>query len=124
MLAITSSESTSRLKGYDALGRVPPRSLGPMRPGSRYDRARSTSLWACTCTPTSRTPDGCRRDALDLLESKLLPGEGWAMEPPLFNHSEGKDGFTQAPWEELTLGRPNLLRTIDALDILRTAGRW
>jgi hypothetical protein len=61
--------------------------------------------------------------ALDLLESKLVPGEGWAMERKLFNHSAGKDGFTHAPWDEVKLGRANLLLTIDALEILRTAGR-
>jgi hypothetical protein len=62
--------------------------------------------------------------ALDLLESKLVPGEGWAMERKLFNHSAGTDGFTHAPWDELKRGRANLLLTIDALEILRTAGRW
>ena len=41
--------------------------------------------------------------ALDLLESKLVPGEGWAMERKLFNHSAGTDGFTHAPWETVTL---------------------
>ena len=59
-------------------------------------------------------------NALDLLESKLLPGEGWPMERKLFTHSPGKDGFTHAPWEDVTLGRANLLLTIDALEILRT----
>ena len=62
--------------------------------------------------------------ALDLLESKLVPGEGWATERKLFNHSAGTDGFTHAPWEGVTLGRANLLLTVDALEILRTAGRW
>ena len=38
-------------------------------------------------------------NALDLLESKLIPGEGWATERKLFTHSPGKDGFTHAPWE-------------------------
>ena len=37
---------------------------------------------------------------------------------------QGTDGFTHAPWEEVKLGRANLLLTIDALEILRTAGRW
>jgi hypothetical protein len=62
-------------------------------------------------------------NALDLLESKLLPGEGWPMERRLFNHSPGKDGFTHAPWEGVKLGRAHLLLTVDALEILRTAGR-
>jgi hypothetical protein len=62
--------------------------------------------------------------ALDLLESKLLPAEGWATERKLFNHSAGTDDFTHAPWEQVTLGRAHLLLTVDALEILRTAGRW
>ena len=62
--------------------------------------------------------------ALDLLESKLVPGEGWAMERKLFNHSTGTEGFTHAPWETLALGRANLMLTVDALEILRTARRW
>jgi hypothetical protein len=69
------------------------------------------------------TDERCTQ-ALDLLESKLLPGEGWAMERRLFNHAEGTDGFTHAPWEQVRLGRANLLLTIDALEILRRAGRW
>jgi hypothetical protein len=61
--------------------------------------------------------------ALDLLESKLLPGEGWAMERRLFHHSKGKEGFTHAPWEALVCGRAHLLLTVEALEILRAAGR-
>ena len=63
-------------------------------------------------------------NALDLLESKFLPDEGWATERKLFTHSEGKDGFTHAPWEKPKRGRATLLLTIDALEILRAAGRW
>jgi hypothetical protein len=63
-------------------------------------------------------------EALDLLESKLILGEGWPMERKLFNHSEGTDDFTHAPWEQSKHGRANLLLTVDALEILRTAGRW
>ena len=62
--------------------------------------------------------------ALDLLESKFVPGEGWAMERKLFNHSPGKEGFTNAPWEKPTLGGAHLLFTVDALEILRAAGRY
>src|SRR5262245_61297260 len=61
--------------------------------------------------------------SLDLLESKFIPGEGWATERRLFTHAEGKDDFTHAPWEAPTRGRANLLVTVDALEILRTAGR-
>lgn len=63
-------------------------------------------------------------NALDLLESKFAPGEGWAMDRRLFNHSEGKEGFTNAPWEAVTRGRASLLPTVDALEVLRAAGRW
>jgi hypothetical protein len=63
-------------------------------------------------------------NALDLLESKLIPGEGWTMEGKLFNHAPGQDGFTHAPWNEGRLGRANLLLTIDALEILQASGRW
>ena len=61
--------------------------------------------------------------ALDLLESKFSPGQGWATERKLFNHSEGSDDFTHAQWEAPTLGRANLLLTVDALEILQSAGR-
>jgi hypothetical protein len=63
-------------------------------------------------------------DALALLESKFLPGEGWATERRLFTHTAGKDDFTHAPWEKASRGRANLLLTVDALEILRAAGRW
>jgi len=63
-------------------------------------------------------------NALDLLESKFIPSEGWAAERRLYNHAEGADGFTHAPWEAAKLGRANTLLTIDALEILHTAGRW
>ena len=63
-------------------------------------------------------------DALDLLESKFLPGKGWSMERKLFHHGEGKDGFTHAPWETLARNGAHLLLTVDALEVLRAAGRW
>jgi hypothetical protein len=62
--------------------------------------------------------------ALDLLESKYLEGEGWATERKLYNHSHGKPGFTNAPWEASARGRANLLLTVDALEVLQLAGRW
>jgi hypothetical protein len=63
-------------------------------------------------------------NALDLLESKFLPAEGWATERRLFTHAPGKDDFTHAPWEGPKRGRAHLLLTIDALEVLRNAGRW
>ena len=56
--------------------------------------------------------------------ARIIPGEGWAVERKLFNHAAGTDGFTHAPWDRVRLGRANLLLTVDALEILRTAGRW
>lgn len=64
----------------------------------------------------------CER-ALDLLESKVIDGEGWAMERKLFSHTKGKDDFTHAEWEKQTLGRANLFLTVDALEILNAARR-
>ena len=45
------------------------------------------------------------------------------MERKLFNHSAGTDGYTHAPWEQVKLGRANLLLTVDVLEILGAAGR-
>jgi len=64
----------------------------------------------------------CER-ALDLLESKVVDGRGWPMERRLFSHSKGKENFTNAEWERETLGKANLFLTVDALEILKAAGR-
>ena len=74
--------------------------------------------------PRGNVTDPRCANALDLLESKVVPGEGWAIERRLFNHtSVGTDGYTHAPWEEVKLGRANLLLTVDVLEILGAAGR-
>jgi hypothetical protein len=62
--------------------------------------------------------------ALDLLESKFIEGEGWATERKLFNHSPGRDGFTNARWEDDRLGAASQLLSVDALEVLRTANRF
>lgn len=62
--------------------------------------------------------------ALDLLESKFLPGEGWAVERKLYSHASGAEGFTRAPWGSVTSGRAHLLLTVHALEVLQAAGRW
>jgi hypothetical protein len=64
----------------------------------------------------------CER-ALDLLASKVIDGQGWAMERKLFSHTKGKGDFTHAKWEKETLGNASLFLTVDALEILNTAGR-
>jgi hypothetical protein len=64
----------------------------------------------------------CAR-ALDLLESKMIDGQGWAMERKLFSHTKSKDDFTHAEWEKETLGKASLFLTVDALEILNAAGR-
>jgi len=64
----------------------------------------------------------CER-ALDLLESKVVDGQGWAMERKLFSHSKGKENFTHALWEKETIGKASLFLTVDALEILNAAGR-
>jgi hypothetical protein len=65
----------------------------------------------------------CER-ALDLLESKFIDGEGWAMERKLFHHSPKRDGFTNARWADDRLGSASQFLTVDALEILRRANRF
>src|SRR5262245_48163599 len=61
--------------------------------------------------------------ALDLLESKFIDGQGWAAERKLFSHAKGNDDFTHAEWEKETLGNASLFLTVDALEILNAAGK-
>ena len=61
--------------------------------------------------------------ALDLLESKFIEGQGWAAERKLFSHAKGKKDFTHVLWEKETLGKASLFLTVDALEILKAAGR-
>lgn len=62
--------------------------------------------------------------ALNLLESKFMTGQGWAAERRLYSHTKGKEDFTNAYWENETLGKASLFLTVDALEILRAAGRF
>ncbi len=63
-------------------------------------------------------------EALDLLEAKFIPDQGWAMERRVFHHSRARgNDFTSVYWEKETLGKANLLLTVDALEILKCAGR-
>ncbi len=61
--------------------------------------------------------------ALDLLEAKLVEDQGWMAERKLFSHSKGREDFTHAEWEKETLGKASLFLTVDALEILKAAGR-
>ena len=62
--------------------------------------------------------------ALDLLESKFVAGQGWEMERKLFHHNKNKQGYTNVYWEMEKLGRANQFLTVDALEILKKAGRF
>lgn len=62
--------------------------------------------------------------ALDLLESKFIEGQGWEMERKLFHHNKNKEDFTNVHWEKETFGKANQFLTVDALEILRKAGRF
>ncbi len=62
-------------------------------------------------------------DALDLLESKMIAGEGLNAERKLFSHKQGADDFTHAPWHGDDFGKANAYLTVDALEILAAAGR-
>jgi hypothetical protein len=62
--------------------------------------------------------------ALDLLESKLVARQGWPAERRLFSHTRGSKDFTHAEWDKETLGKASLFLTVDALEILKAAGRW
>ncbi len=55
----------------------------------------------------------CKK-ALDLLESKFIDGEGWALE-------RKTTAYTDAFWSRERHGRANLFLTVDALEILKQA---
>ncbi len=62
--------------------------------------------------------------ALDLLESKFVEGQGWVMERKLFHHNKNKQGYTNVYWEmEKLRGGANQFLTVDAMEILKKAGR-
>jgi hypothetical protein len=80
-----------------------------------------TGLHVLTRSGHIRDPR-CKR-ALDLLASKVIDGQGWAMERKLFSHVDGNDDFTHAEWEKELIGKANLFLTVAALEILNAAGR-
>jgi hypothetical protein len=75
-------------------------------------------------TRSGHVKDARCEQALDLLVSKLVDGEGWAAERKLFSHVRGNEDFTHAEWEKETLGKANSFLTVDALEILKAAGRY
>jgi len=65
------------------------------------------------------------RDALDLLESKRLPGGGFPLERKIFKVSAAiTTRGSRADWGPFGSTRPNPFVTIDALYILKMAGRF
>lgn len=74
-------------------------------------------------TKSGHIQDPRCNQALELLESKLIAGEGWAAERKLFSHARGKSDFTHAEWEKEKHGKASLFLTVDALEILKAAGR-
>ena len=63
-------------------------------------------------------------DALDLLESKRLPDGGWPAEARFYRHSnEVELGNDDVDWGGTSTRRMNEWVTVDALGVLRAAGR-
>lgn len=44
-------------------------------------------------------------------------------ERTLFSYTTGKDNFTHVEWDKEKLGKASLFLTVDALEILKAAGR-
>ena len=63
-------------------------------------------------------------EALDLLESRFIEGQGWPMERRLYHNSKNRDGYTNARWQDEKTGKANQFLTVDALEILQKAGRF
>jgi hypothetical protein len=67
------------------------------------------------------TDDRCA-DALDLLESKQLPSGGWAAEAPYYR-PDGNSSRDHVDWGPTNASALNEWVTVDALTVLRAAGR-
>ncbi len=64
-------------------------------------------------------------EALDLLESKRLPNGGFPAEMRYYNTTKPElSGFSIFDWGGTSKTRMNPFVTIDALSILKSAGRW
>lgn len=93
------------------------------RPSYPYPRLYDFTTGLHVLTRSGHVRDRRCEQALDLLESKFIDGQGWATERKLYSNSRGKDYFTNAEWEKEKLGKASLFLTVDALEILRAAGR-
>jgi hypothetical protein len=63
-------------------------------------------------------------DGLDLLESKRLPDGGWPAEAKYYTHSTTVAlGNDDVDWGGTSIRRSNPWITVDALAVLRAAGR-
>jgi hypothetical protein len=64
------------------------------------------------------------REALDLLESKQLPGGGWAAEDRYYQTTKPDiSGYSPVDWGGVSKRKMNPWVTVDALTVLRRAGR-
>jgi hypothetical protein len=71
-----------------------------------------------------RIDDSRCADALDLLERKQLPGGGWPAQARYYKTSARiEHGADHVDWRSASTGRMNAWVTVDALAVLRAAGR-
>ena len=63
-------------------------------------------------------------EALDLLESKFIPDAGWRIERKVYHYKHANPTrCSSVRWTDWGLGRANLFLTVEALRVLRAAGR-
>ena len=63
--------------------------------------------------------------ALDLLEQQALPAGGWHADTRYYQHNPANPArCTPARWEAAKFGHANAFLTLEALQVLRSAGRW
>ena len=93
------------------------------KPSYPYPRLYDFMAGLHILTRAARILDPRCGAALDLLETKLIPGQGIPAERKLFSHRSGRDDFTHAPWDGDKIGKANAFLTVDALEILKAAGR-
>jgi hypothetical protein len=93
------------------------------KPSYPYPRLYDFMTGLHVLTRSGHVRDSRCERALDLLASKVIDGQGWMAERKLFSHTRGKDTFTYAEWDKEKLGKASLFLTVDALEILKAAGR-
>jgi hypothetical protein len=67
--------------------------------------------------------DGRCQDALDLLEAKKLPEGGFPAQGKYYTTSSAKSGRSLVDWGGVSQRRMNPFVTMDALYVLKEAGR-